>query len=250
MSGRVWDPIARALAPGRALALDARGHGDSDRDAEAQDWYATGVADLEAVVDAAQLERFSLVGHSMGANVALRFTARRPDAVERLALLDAGPDLPGAGSSTRRARPVPKRRPPLSGFESVDAYADALGMLYPRARPETLKRLAGHWLRQRSDGRFEPKHDPAFLRPREGGLGPGSSWARAETARLWDQLAGLRCPLLVVRGSESTVLGSDAARRMAEVAPDARLVELAGSGHGVMLDAEGALRDALLAFLS
>ncbi len=250
MSARVWDGVAEALDGQRVLAPDARGHGDSDHGPETRDWYRTGLEDLEALVRALGCERLSLVGHSMGANVALRFAARHAERVKRLALVDAGPDLPRAATSTRRPRPQPRRVPPITGFASEAAYASALGVMYPRARPELLERLASHWLRRRSDGRFEPKLDPALHRVERGERSPGTPWAREESERLWATLAGARCPLLVVRGQQSQVLAAESARRMCDVAVDARLVELPDAGHAVMLDAPGPFATALSAFLS
>ncbi|MDH3686979.1 MAG: alpha/beta hydrolase [Myxococcales bacterium] len=250
MSGRVWDPIALALGPRRVFAPDARGHGDSHRGSEARDWYQTGVEDLEALTLALGPEPFTLVGHSMGANVAMRFTHLHPERVERLVLLDAGPDLPSARTRTRAQRPAPRHTPPLSGFASERAYAEALGVIYPRASPDTLLALAGHWLRRRPDGRFEPKLDPALLHAGRGAREPGSPWARTESERLWDQLAGIGCPLLIVRGEESRVLSRATARRMLSTSRDGRFEELAGAGHGLMFDAPHELASVLSRFLA
>lgn len=248
MSARVWDPIAGALATHRVLAPDARGHGDSDRSPDPHGSSRTGLADLTALVDELALERFALVGHSMGAAVSIRFAARHPERLERLVLLDAGPDLPAV--SRRRPRPQPRRTPPVSGFASVGAYAQALGILYPRARPEELLELAHHWLTRRPDGRFEPKLDPGLLRPENHGAEPSAVARRKDSDLLWSQLARIRCPILIVRGAHSTVLSEPTARRMLAVAEDAQLVELAQAGHAVMLDAPRALAAALQGFLT
>ncbi len=248
MSARVWDPIVPALTPRRVLALDARGHGDSDADPANEDLYATGLSDLCALVEREALGRVSLVGHSMGAFVAMSYCARHPERVARLVMLDAGPDLP-AGRRVR-PRPTPRRTPPVTGFESERAYADALGVMYPRAAPELLRELAPHWLRRRPDGRYELKLDPGLVR--RGTSRPTSEpsrEARQQRERLWRLFARVRCPLLIVRGEHSTVLSEVTARRMREVAPDARLVELGGAGHALMLDAPDALRAALVDFL-
>lgn len=246
MSGRVWDPVARALAPRRVLAPDARGHGDSGADTETRPWKETGLTDLTALTDALCLERFALVGHSMGADVSLRYCARHPERVERLVLVDAGPDLPAA--SRRRQRPTPRRSPPLTGFESEQAYANALGVMYPRAGEEALRELARHWLRRRPDGRYEPKLDPGFLRPRPERVGQSGSESE-EREHLWTCLGEIRCPLLIVRGAESTVLSDATARHMQSVSRDARRVELSAAGHAVMLDAPAAFVAALVDFL-
>jgi pimeloyl-ACP methyl ester carboxylesterase len=64
---RVWDHFAERLMPGfRALALDQRGHGDSDAPHDADYRIASMADDLAAFADTLRLERFHLVGHSMG----------------------------------------------------------------------------------------------------------------------------------------------------------------------------------------
>jgi len=249
MSARVWDPIVHALAPRRVLAPDARGHGDSDRDPERRDPHETGHRDLAALVDALGLPRFALVGHSMGAATAMRYAARHPERIERLVLVDAGPDMPLAASA-RRPRPEPRRRPPITGFESEQAYANALGVFHPRAAPERLLELAHHWLRRRPDGRFEPKLDPALLRPKRGdGSFDLAAWGRAESERLWEQLAGICCSTLIVRAEHSSVLSGSEARRMLGVLADGHLTEVSASGHAVMLDAAQNLAAVLGDFL-
>lgn len=248
MSSRVWDPIALAIAPTRrVLALDARGHGDSDSDPQHRYSHRLGYADLCAAVDELRLERFALAGHSMGAYVALIYAALHPERVERLALVDAGPDLSGASA---RPRPTPRRRPPVTGFESEQAYAAALGVMYPNARSETLHELAHHWLRRRPDGRFEPKLDAGLLRPvGQEDAARRAAWLREESVRLWGYLEGVTCPTLVVRAERSTVLSAETVERMLATLADARCVELAGAGHAVMFDAPEAFADALVDFL-
>ncbi len=88
-----WTPTIDALSRRwRCIALDLRGHGQSPR----CDRYSFEEmeADLRAFVDALELDRFSLVAHSMGANVAWLFAARTPDRVERLVIEDTAPPTP------------------------------------------------------------------------------------------------------------------------------------------------------------
>ena len=76
----------------RAVALDFRGHGDSDP-AENGDYSISGLAgDVEATVDQLGLRRFVLVGHSLGASVAIEYAGRHPDRVAGLLLADPSGD--------------------------------------------------------------------------------------------------------------------------------------------------------------
>jgi pimeloyl-ACP methyl ester carboxylesterase len=91
--------LARLRRSRRAVALDLRGHGRSDLPADGHYAIEAMAGDIGAVVDHLGLERFVLVGHSMGGGVALAYAGMHPDRVERLLLLDAiadGTRLPAA----------------------------------------------------------------------------------------------------------------------------------------------------------
>lgn len=90
---RAWEPIVRLLPGRRVIATDLRGRGRSadlagpwgmDRHAQ----------DLVAVLDAAKVDRVVVVGHSMGASVAMTLRHLAPDRVDELLLVDGGLPLP------------------------------------------------------------------------------------------------------------------------------------------------------------
>ena len=70
-----------------------------------------------------------------------------------------------------------------------------------------------------------------------------------ETIDLWEPLARISCPTLIVRGSASDILSADIAKRMLETLPDGRLVEVAGAGHTVPGDQPDAFARAVRAFI-
>jgi len=89
---RIWDGVAPLLARAgfRVLALDQRGHGESDQPADGYGFETVG-RDLEAALGALGIARPVLAGHSWGGNVALQYAADRDaDAVAGLALVDGG----------------------------------------------------------------------------------------------------------------------------------------------------------------
>jgi pimeloyl-ACP methyl ester carboxylesterase len=252
-SARIWQPFALPLARCyRSLALDQRGHGDSDRDPEYRYHHAAIARDLEVVLDHLEIESVVLVSHSMGGYASLRFAARHPQRVAKLVLVDAGPELSASSRATRGEA----REPRNLDFAGPDDYTRILARLYPRARVQALAELAPHWLRQRADGRFEPKLDPAFLRPKSA-ADPDNrrkfdrqAWARQEEARLWDCLSQVSCPTLVVRGALSPYLSQATVARMVdEVLPDGRSITVPDAGHVIMLENPEALNEALSAFL-
>src|SRR6059058_6515047 len=87
-----WDTLSLALQPHfHVYALDARGHGDSD---PADAYNAAGAfKDLSSVVDQLSLRALTLVGLSMGGRSAMYFAAKRPELVDRLVVLDIGPEI-------------------------------------------------------------------------------------------------------------------------------------------------------------
>src|SRR3989442_5421475 len=95
---RTWDDEAGALASRyRVLALDQRGHGDSDPAANGDYTVAAMAGDLAAFADTLELARLSIVGLSMGGRVAIAFGGQHRSRVDRLVVVDIGPDISEAG---------------------------------------------------------------------------------------------------------------------------------------------------------
>ncbi len=243
----VWDDFAPVVAPYyRTLALDLRGHGDSDRGSEDRYHYDAVADDLDAVCTALGIERLVLVGHSLGGRAAMRFAGRRPERLAGLVIVDAGPDLDARG--VLRIRLDAEQGEPT--FGSVPEYERVLARAYPLARPDVVARMARHGLRQRDDGRFERKTDPRFGSSSRG-LTPPELVARmeAESQALWADLSRVTCPTLVVRGAASDILSADTAERMAEQAlACGSLAEVPRAGHSVMIDNPDGFADAVARF--
>jgi len=167
----VWDDLAPELAPYyRVLALDLRGHGDSDRDPAGRYDPETLVRDLDAATQRLGIDRLVLVGHSLGGRVAMRFAAAHPERMAGLVIVDAGPELDWRG--VLKIRDETARTP--ESFASPAEYERLLARALPMAAPQALARLARHGLRPRDDGRFEPKLDPGFRRAVQSGA-PGAA---------------------------------------------------------------------------
>lgn len=236
----VWDELIPAIAPYyRTLALDLRGHGESEADPKQRYTYDAQVEDLEAVTRELRLERLVLMGHSLGGRIAALFAAHHPERMAGLILVDSGPEHDPRGSLRIR---LDLRRSDDEAFDSVEAYRGALARAYPVARPATLARMARHGLRRREDGRLVPKLDPQLRRV---AAAQGRSDEREQslaTNRLWEALERISCPTLVVRGAASDVLSADVADRMQEVLAHGRLVTVPHAGHSVMIDNPDGLR--------
>jgi len=262
----IWDDFAPVVAPHyRTVAVDLRGHGDSDRDPERRYDYEHHVADLEAVTDALGIERLVLVGHSFGGRTSTFFAAKHPERMAGLVIVDIGPEHDPRGTTRIRMEVMQRGDGSLA---SIAEYERVLAHNFPAGSPDALRRMAQHELRQRADGRFERKADPAFMAGRfESAQGaPGSiestggvprSEAKPSEAedgdtakRLWDALARIPCPTLVVRGAASDILSPEIADRMVDdVLPNGRLAVVPRAAHSVMTDNPAGFAEAVAGFV-
>jgi pimeloyl-ACP methyl ester carboxylesterase len=238
---RTWDHAAGTLHDRfHVLALDQRGHGDT----EWADEYGSGpmVADVLAFLDALALERVALVGASMGGINAYCFAAAHPERVDRLVVVDVGPEIDRRGISRIMANAVANTK--AGAFASVDEAFARMRDDNPLADPAMLRHRVEHNVRTLPDGRVTWKWDPALA---------DRSAARSEIGHdeQWDRWRGLRCPTLLLRGSESDLLSVETAERMLAEQPRARLVTIDGASHTVTMDRpdahDAAIREFLLA---
>jgi len=244
----VWDWVAPAVAPHyRVVALDHRGHGQSDRDPEARYDHETMARDVASALESLGAERAVIVGHSLGGRVAMRFAGLWPEKLAGLVIVDSAPELDARGT-TRIRLDVQQQEPT---FASLADYERVLARQYPATRPEILAKLAVHWTRRRDDGRLELRLDPAFMRGRRGVSEEElARWSAEEAKHLWSALEKLPCPALVVRGAASDVLSADVADKMADdVLKQGKLAVIPRAGHSVMLDNPEAFEQALAAFV-
>ncbi|MGH7895289.1 MAG: alpha/beta fold hydrolase [Candidatus Binatia bacterium] len=213
-----WADVAPAFTDlGTVIALDLRGHGDSDWPPGGPYGFTAFGGDVLAVIE--QIGRpVALVGASMGGLVAM-FVAARSPLVERLVVVDS-PLRPATGVSERRKRmSTPKRY--ASREEAIDRFrvlpSGTLG------DPATVRRIAERSIRELPDGTWQLKYDPAiFSSGRRGGAASVASRIRA--------------PLLFLRGERSDLVSEEDVANLRELVPAARTLTLAGANHHLFLD--------------
>jgi pimeloyl-ACP methyl ester carboxylesterase len=239
-----WLGVAPMLAERhRVLAVDLRGHGDSAWSDERDYSMDAYTADIEALFDRLDLGTVSLVGHSLGAAIALRYTVRHPQKVAALVMVDHGPDV--ANASAQHIRNV--LRDAHRVYAHADDYAALLMERHPLGDKELLKRVAGASLRPAPASGLVPKYDPQVVDERRD---PLSSVGGSQTAdETWQLLGKLRARTAMLRGMGSSVLPAAVAKRMIEiVGARATLDTIPMAGHAVHLDNPAGLRRALLQF--
>ncbi len=97
---RIWDDLVPSLAPHyRVMALDLRGHGDSDHHPGGAYDYDDHVEDLEAVFAHLGIERAVLVAHSLGGRIAMLFGGRHSEQLAGLVIVDSAPELDSRGTT-------------------------------------------------------------------------------------------------------------------------------------------------------
>jgi pimeloyl-ACP methyl ester carboxylesterase len=136
-------------------------------------------------------------------------------------------------------------------FAEPAEYERVLAHNFPAGSPDALRRMARHELRQRADGRWERKADPAFMAGRPGQGEEEADVRERDTAkRLWDALARIPCPTLVVRGAASDILSPEIADRMVDdVLVKGQLAVVARAAHSVMTDNPRGFAEAVSAFV-
>ena len=236
-----WDQFARETSDSlRVIAPDLRGHGESTH---AEDGYTLDcfADDVKALVRHLNLSTFDLVGHSLGAFIAIRFTAEHPALVNHLVLVDGGPALNAEvareGSTDSFVRPL--------GFDTREEAKAWHRERDPALSDERLERRVKYGMRQNWVGKWVFRHDPELYWILEG----DTRRSREDERRLWDRLAAIHCPVLVLRGQESPLLSPEGAQHMANTAPNATVVEIPGAGHSIHSDAPELFRDTVLEFL-
>ena len=243
----LWDDFVPCIAPHyRVIAVDQRGHGDSDWDPEGRYDTEYMVADLEILTDALGIERFVLIGFSMGGRVSMSFAGLHPERLAGLVIVDIGPEVDPRGAS-RISMEMKSQQAPV--FANIDEYASMLSLNYPAGQPEALMRMARYALRQRDDGLFELKMDPKMRGER-----PNDDAARAReeafSKEQWEALAKIPCPTLVVRGAASDILSPDTADKMVdEVLQNGRLEVVPQAAHSVATDNPKGFEEAVSKFV-
>jgi len=236
---RSWERFVAALenhdpTPRRIIAPDCRGHGDSD-------WVGAGgyyhfpdyIWDLNAIVESLRLDRFALVGHSMGGTISFIYAGAFPARVSRLVLVEGIGPLPAqfADAPPRMERwiaevkMVPHRK--TVEYPSLEAAAERLRRKNPRLGESLALELARGGMRRLANGHWVWKFDPLH---RTAAPQPFYSAQAVEFFRRID------CPVLIVNGAESHHTPRPDIEQRMEAIRDRRVASVEGAGHMVHHD--------------
>lgn len=222
-SAHSWDLVSLALARRhRVLALDQRGHGDSEWARDVDYSNHTMALDAEAFIAALGIQRPVLVGHSMGGRNAMLLAHRNLAPLRGLVVVDIGPEISDKG------------RAAIAGFvrdneefDDLETFIANVRKYDPHRSRAHIERTVKYNMLQRPDGKYISKCDPT---PRRLGLLAGR---RLQDNLTLDQIGGLALPVLIVRGETSNILEPDAAERFRAALPQGTLATVPNAGHGV-----------------
>ncbi|HKF28464.1 MAG TPA: alpha/beta hydrolase [Candidatus Binataceae bacterium] len=222
------------------IALDLRGHGDSQWGPP--DGYSPPnyLGDIGAFLKALSIEKASFIWSSMGGAMAMIFATLAPNIVDRLALNDIGAEI--VIEAPDPAQPALTDRRFHTIADATRFYRESLhpvGLL-----PELVaENLTADSVKIGEDGLLVWKTDPAV----SSGAATGSAGA-GRLIQMWSFYQNVKAPVLIVRGAESTALTRETVSKMLSVLPGTRAAEVPGVGHTPWLNeavALQALRDFL-----
>jgi pimeloyl-ACP methyl ester carboxylesterase len=225
MQSHAFDGAAQQLcARYRCLALDLRGHGESERSAAGEYGYEDYAQDAIALLDSLGIERFHYLGTSLGGRVGMTMARVHAGRLASIALNDITPDSTARGLERIVAVFGADRT-----YASVQAYVEqALFVYAPRLKAVPMKALVANarWTLRGEGGALRPKFDPrALAQLAEANL------REANSRMLWEGFRSLACPILILRAEQSDILTADSLARMLAAQPRAKAVQVPGVGH-------------------
>lgn len=230
---RSWDWTAEVLRKDwHVIAFDLRGHGDSEWVSDGNYQSSDMVYDLAHLVHQLALEPVTIVAHSLGGNVALRYTGAFPDKVRKLVAIE------GLGPSPEMVKKLRETPYPQQVANWVESKRKAAGRTPRRyasleeavARmqeengflsAEQARHLTIHGINRNEDGTFSWKFDP-YLH-----VWPAEQTPREDEEALW---AAIACPTLLLYGAESWASNPEKDGRVRHFR-DARVIEFEKAGH-------------------
>jgi len=236
-----WRRVALRLADSgrRAITLDFRGHGESDRAPDGDYSYPRQVADIAAVAGAVG-RPMVLVGNSLGGKISLAAAGSAgPEVALAVALVDAVPrSRPDGIATVAQSTQISS-----DGFASPDEAAAQLAAARGQAvAPGAGERLRRN-MRQSEDGRWHWHWDAGYRDPRHRiGLGAGSAYLETVAPKV-------TVPALLAWCELSEVVDADGVEALRALIPQLEVEVIPGARHMLVGDENDIFADALMRFL-
>lgn len=248
LTAHTWDLAALLLRDRYHLvALDQRGHGDTEwtpEDQLGEDNRDLMLEDTRQFIEFLGYDHLALVGMSMGGMNTIRYAARFPDRLDAVGIVDIAPETMREGQLE-----MEQFRQATETLGRFEDFLDRATAFMPHRAPEHLRYSLTHSLKQTGDG-WTWKQDHRRR------LHAAASQEEQQTARdrqaeaLWADVRAIRRPVLLFRGENSKILSPEVAQRTVDAMENARLVVIPRATHNVHSDNPGDFAAALDAFLT
>ncbi|CRM34088.1 MULTISPECIES: alpha/beta fold hydrolase [unclassified Pseudomonas] len=235
---QTWESLVAALGPGFCVyALDQRGRGLSDWAPSASYHTQSYVDDLQDFVAHAGLQRFVLLGHSLGGANALEYARQNPGRLLGLIIEDIGPGSSIQGDGAARIRREMNQTP--LQFDNWDAARAFWQTSRPGLSEQGLASRLAHSMKE-SAGVITWRHDQQ---------GIAEARLSIEPTDLWPAVRALDCPTLFIRGTRSDFLPAATLQAMRDSNALVRTAEVADASHYVHDDQGETFNRLVIAFL-
>jgi pimeloyl-ACP methyl ester carboxylesterase len=239
LTAHTWDLVCAVLSDTYyCVAVDLRGHGDSEWAPDVDYRYETMQIDVEGLISELLLRSPVVVGMSYGGLVAMRMAGDHRVDLGGLVTIDVGPDM-----HIEAATEIVEFTRQEMEMDSIDDFVEQAMQANNRRRPDLLRRSLLYSLRELPSGRWAWKWD----------------WRRMENhdlaqlailqAAVWQSVYAITCPTLIVRGQRSRVFLQEDGEKIAAAIPDSSFVVVPNAGHSVQSSNARGLLDVLEPFL-
>lgn len=227
----LWGPLLDHLPDYAALRLDLRGHGESEWARPPAYSTADYAGDIRAAAEILNGRGFALLSHSNGSLASLYFAAHLEPKPRALVYMDVNPRVLDEQVEYFRQRASAVAR----AFPSLNDVLKGMRQVDDTVPDETFLSFIEEGMRKNADG-FRFALDPETY----------GSWRPAD---MWEAVEKITCPMLILRAERSVVMARTAAEEMARRAPNARLKEITGAGHFLMLGKPSEVASEIRGFL-
>jgi pimeloyl-ACP methyl ester carboxylesterase len=233
-SGHTFDHIAPLLQRDyHVIAMDLRGHGDSDWSSKAAYLAEDFARDLHALVEQLDLRDVVLTGNSMGGRVVQVYAGSHPERTGKVIVEDVGPERPEAVTRTLTQRIQGE----TDGWASEDDLLKSMRRGQTRVPEETHRNWIRYETRKLPNGRIIWKYDPNVTQ----GLGP---------VDLWTYIRKIKAPTLYMVGANSNLVPKDTQVQLKAALPNIEVVTIPDAGHYPHLDTPAVWLAVVKAFLA
>ena len=224
-----WNVICAALSDQyHCIAVDQRGHGDSEWSYEGDYAPASQMQDIVALIEHLEWPSLTIIGMSMGCLIGLYYAIKYGSSLNAFVAIDAGPYVEPAGAAKIKNFVDNNQR-----HDSLEDYIAAAVAFNPRRNPQLLRHSLQRNLRRLVDGRWEWKTDnritqqiPQLLK---------------SIKELAQHIGNIDCPVLIMRGNDSEVFSDANAQQFCCELKHGQYVTIENAGHSIQGDNPKAL---------